>query len=679
LSGDLDGNDNGNLSPNDPTRAENAYHVISSSSVGSAAILDGFTISHGNTYSPEHAGPDPEIKGGGIWNVSGSPTLQNLILRDNTGTHGGGMYSAGQSDFPSTPSLNNIVFTNNLASAGGGMHNAIESNSSLTNVTFSDNSAAWGGGMYNEDNSPTLTNVTFSENSAGMGGGIYNNQGSVATIYNSILYGNSGGQITNISPSNANVIYSIVQNGYPGAGNLVEDPLLGPLQDNGGFTPTMALEVGSRALDAGNDANCPATDQRGVTRPQGSHCDIGAYEYEAVDSAVDVFIEDFEVDSYVLSPHESQRRSFAGMNSGPVKIVNTHGVPIMAAERVVYKVKGVNTSFTEMTGLPANQLDMTYWLPWYNNLGLDTQLRFANVSNATASVHVYIGEDEMDGSPFTLLPGASMKKSFPGIDDGPVKIESTQNIVAAARLIYKVSGANTSFSEIMALPASQLDTTYWLPWYNNTGLDTQLRFANVTDQTASVHIYIGGEEMIGSPFTLQSGESTRKSFSGIDDGPVQIVSDQNIVVAERIINKVNGIPTNLVEMMALPNSELDTTYWLPWYNNIGLDSQLRFANTTDQTATVHIFVGEEEMQGSPFTLQPGESTRKSFAGTDDGPAKVVSNVPVVVAERVIYTVNGEPTSFSEMMALPNDFLDATYWFPWYNNIDLDTQLRFGVP
>jgi len=51
----------------------------------------------------------------------------------------------------------------------------------------------------------------------------------------------------------------------------------------------------------------------------------------------------------------------------------------------------------------------------------------------------------------------------------------------------------------------------------------------------------------------------------------------------------------------------------------------------------------------------------------------------VAAERVIYKVNGAPTSFSEMMALPNSQLNTTYWLPWYNNVDLDTQLRFGVP
>ena len=383
--------------------------------------------------------------------------------------------------------------------------------------------------------------------------------------------------------------------------------------------------------------------------------------------------------SYLLEQGQSLRQSYPGINAGPVKIHNTNVTPVIAAERLIYKVNGVNTSFSEMMGLPNGQLDNTYWLPWYNNVDLDTQLRFANVTSSTATVHVWVGGSEMSGSPFTLAAGESTRKSFPGINSGPVKIVSNQNIVAAERLIYKVNGVNTSFTEMMALPNSQLDNTYWLPWYNNVDLDTQLRIANVTTSPATVHVFIGGDEVQGSPFTLLAGESTRKSFAGINDGPVKIVSNQNIVAAERLIYKMNGKNTSFSEMMALPNSQLDTVYWLPWYNNADLDTQLRFANATNSTATVHIYIGGTEMQGSPFTLLPRESTRQSFTSINNGPVQIVSNVPIVAAERLIYRVNGVNTSFTEMMALPNSELDVTYWFPWYNNVDLDTQLRFGVP
>jgi len=232
---------------------------------------------------------------------------------------------------------------------------------------------------------------------------------------------------------------------------------------------------------------------------------------------------------------------------------------------------------------------------------------------------------------------------------------------------------------MMALPNNQLDSTYWLPWYNNVDLDTQLRFANASNSIASVSVYVGGQVMQGSPFTLQPGESIRRSFPGINSGPVKIVSNQDIVAAERVIYKVNNVNTSFSEMMALPNNKLDTTYWLPWYNNADLDTQLRFANVGGLPALVRVYIGGQEVLDSPFTLQPGESIRKSFSSMNNGPVEIVSNQPLVAAERVIYKVNGSNTSFSEMMALPDSQLDTTYWLPWYNNVDLDTQLRFGVP
>jgi hypothetical protein len=325
-------------------------------------------------------------------------------------------------------------------------------------------------------------------------------------------------------------------------------------------------------------------------------------------------------------------------------------------------------------------LDTTYWLPWYNNVDLDTQLRFANVSAVTATVQVFIGGTPMPGSPFTLLTGASTRKSFAGINSGPVRIVSSVPIVAAERVIFKVNGINTSFSEMMGLPTSQLDNHYWLPWYNNVDLDTQLRIANVSGAPATVQVFIGGTPMPGSPFPLTAGASMRKSFAGINKGPVEIISDQAIVAAERVIYKVNNVSTSFTEMMALPNNQLNTTYWLPWYNNLGdLDTQLRFANVGGGSASVQVFIGGTPMPGSPFTLAPGASTRKSFAGINKGPVRVVSNQLIVVAERVIYEANGVGTSFSEMMGLPDHQLDTSFWLPWYNNVDLYTQLRFGLP
>jgi len=342
-----------------------------------------------------------------------------------------------------------------------------------------------------------------------------------------------------------------------------------------------------------------------------------------------------------------------------------------------------------MMGLPSTQIDDEYWFPWYDNVNIDTNLRFGNVSGAPASVQVFIGGVEMPGSPFALTAsgaGQSLRVSFAGVNNGPVHIVSTQPIVAAERIIYNPTGSlPTSFSEMMGLPASQVNTTFVFPWYNNLFLDTQLRFANVSGSTATVNVYIGGTLMPGSPFTLPAsgaGQSKLISFAGIDSGPVRIVSNQPIVASERTIYNPGTGNTSFTEMMGLPESLVNTTYYFPWYNNLFLDTQLRFGNVSGVPASVRVYIGGVEMAGSPFALTAsgtGQSLRISFAGIDNGPVKIVSDQPIVAAEREIYLIGGVPVSFTEMMGLPNSLLNSSYWFPWYNNLYLDTQLRFGAP
>lgn len=238
--------------------------------------------------------------GGGMKNESSSPTLTDVIFSGNIGSRGGGMYNN-----LSHPSLTNVVFSGNIANdnpdpefegIGGGMANYYGSSPTLTNVTFSGNTAeGYGGGLYIAYNcEPTLTNVTFWGNDAGTsGGGIALVTGySSATLTNAVLWGNTPEQIKNDSGGSLTVTYSAIQgvDVYPGAGNINDDPLLGELADNSGFSMTHALLESSPAIDAGNPETCPETDQRGVARPQGDRCDIGAYEYEFTDDINNIFL-----------------------------------------------------------------------------------------------------------------------------------------------------------------------------------------------------------------------------------------------------------------------------------------------------------------------------------------------------------------------------------------------------
>ena len=226
--------------------------------------------------------------GGGMYNFKSNPILTNVIFNANSAINvGGGMFNDGLDNNSNCSSiLTYVVFSANSANRGGGMHNNYCS-AYLTNVTFSENSAAdSGGGMNSQYKIVTLTNVTFKDNSAsagGEGGGIRSHF-TTLTMTNAIVWGNTPSGIYHIG-SAANITYSDIQGGYAGTGNIDTDPLLGNLADNGGFSQTNALGVGSPAIDTGNPNNCPSTDQRGYYRPidgdeNGSAiCDMGAYEH----------------------------------------------------------------------------------------------------------------------------------------------------------------------------------------------------------------------------------------------------------------------------------------------------------------------------------------------------------------------------------------------------------------
>ncbi|MFF0001081.1 choice-of-anchor Q domain-containing protein [Streptomyces avermitilis] len=230
--------------------------------------------------------------------------------------------------------LRRVAVTGNSAGYGGGVFNVPDSHLDLVDSTVSGNAAGEAGGIRFDD-SGTVTNSTIAGNRVtdpgdrpgslgGYGGGIDIRGLGTVEILDSTITGNRsshhGGGI-NIAPAYLDSLPApipglvdlplgrlVLRNSIV-AGNTADcakafaiiasrghnidgdgscrltatgdlprrDPLVGPLADNGGPTDTTALLPGSPALDAAD--GCPATDQRGVARPQGAACDIGAYEY----------------------------------------------------------------------------------------------------------------------------------------------------------------------------------------------------------------------------------------------------------------------------------------------------------------------------------------------------------------------------------------------------------------
>jgi len=258
--------------------------------------------------------------GGGIYS-EGDLTLQDCVLSDNYAFNaGGGVYNDG-----GVLIVQSSTFSNNSADQGGGISNHNDSTATITNSTFIANNASFHGAAIFSANILTLQNSTLTDNEALVtGGGIcasggvvtvqnstlaYNRAPSGAAIYqegaltmtHSTLYRNLGDGlvvlgtldfrntlIASVGGMDCDTEYGEIGDNIH---NLVADgtcdpmfsgdPLLGPLADNGGDTQTLMPLPGSLAIEGGDAATCLATDQRGVTRPQGFTCDIGAVEAPA--------------------------------------------------------------------------------------------------------------------------------------------------------------------------------------------------------------------------------------------------------------------------------------------------------------------------------------------------------------------------------------------------------------
>jgi len=229
------------------------------------ALVDG-----GGMYNNDNSDPrvrftdfysNTAVNGGGMFNLQSSPLISYTRFMINAASYGAGMFNDG-----SDPQMGNLEFRGNHASNdGGGMYNRNDSDPALVNAIFSGNSAAGGGGLYNYNGSdPALDNVTLGGNTATTGGGIRNSSSS-PSIRNSILWGNSVGQISNLS-STPIVHQSLVQGGCPAGAScsgtlLTADPrfvdLNGPDNITGTLDDNLRLWSDSPAVDAGENAALP--------------------------------------------------------------------------------------------------------------------------------------------------------------------------------------------------------------------------------------------------------------------------------------------------------------------------------------------------------------------------------------------------------------------------------------
>ena len=292
--------------------------TTSTSITGNSAGGNGGGISNTGSMTLQRTNIDQNNAnsfGGAIFNQNNTATLINVSMFSNVAAFGGGIANATQNGVAANMTVDRTTFEKNVAfTSGGAIDNAsvlIVKNSTLSgNGAFG--SGSGGGGIHNFGaGSATLNNVTIASNSAAAGGGILNDSGTVR-FSNTILAGNSANFDTtgpdcstgpaapvtaagfNLIQKTSGCLISGVNNGNISVGNIIgQDPLLGPLQANGGFAKTRALGTGSPAIDHGFGGGivgpaCETIDERQVARPQDGNgdssavCDIGAFEVSPV-------------------------------------------------------------------------------------------------------------------------------------------------------------------------------------------------------------------------------------------------------------------------------------------------------------------------------------------------------------------------------------------------------------
>jgi CSLREA domain-containing protein/uncharacterized repeat protein (TIGR01451 family) len=233
---------------------------------------------------------------------SGVYTLDHSELDRNSATDQGGAVDL---ECCANLSSEGSSFIHN---SGGAMGGAIFDESdggelSLVNATISENSASRGGGVsfFESSVSLTLTNdsIAYNTASSGQGGGISGTDDATTDskttgVENTIIGSNTGGDcsgefsVSTQFPSSVDAGNNMDSDGScfrdPETGNPLAtgdqpgvNPMLGHPADNGGPVLTDS-DLGSPAIDAGDNTGCPSTDARGAPRPQGAACDMGAYE-----------------------------------------------------------------------------------------------------------------------------------------------------------------------------------------------------------------------------------------------------------------------------------------------------------------------------------------------------------------------------------------------------------------
>ena len=244
---------------------------------GAVLFLDGCIVTH--CASVEDAG--------GVDTRGGSTQLVDVLVSKNSAKVDGGGVGADGGDVE----MSDVTLASNRSGGGGGGFEDFGQSITAINVTITGNKAKRGGAISAVGGATVLLqNCTLAKNKAKHGSGVADDDAtegaSTCEALNTIFANKKTTNCAGTISSDGGNLDTGTSCGFAGGGDFSDtDPLLSPLADNGGPTPTMALDPLSPAVDAGNDTGAPIKDQRHLDRVdvQGvgtAVTDIGAYELE---------------------------------------------------------------------------------------------------------------------------------------------------------------------------------------------------------------------------------------------------------------------------------------------------------------------------------------------------------------------------------------------------------------
>lgn len=386
----------------------------------------------------------------------------------------------------------------------------------------------------------------------------------------------------------------------------------------------------------------------------------------------------------VVAPGASITPKYPEVRGGPVQAVSTAGGRGIVSQRILWPKGG--SSLEEVLGTDMRRLSSHFYWSWYDQAspGYKNWVLVSNPGAETVIAQISF-RNQSDGQTVSatsdIAPGQSWSPTFPGKIGGPVEVkaysqggsfdnESDRRLVMASQRVLSNNGA--AFNEAVGVPAEELSSNYYWPWYDDVYGRNWLLMANPNAAPVTYRIDIGGGcdgdgNWNGTPNTIcqtgtMNGGDIITQRLGVINGPVHVytLNGGSIIASQRVI-----FGPSFGETMGYPKSALAPTYHWTWYDqkSPGMKNWVLIANpSTSETIDVKVWLNGQQAQenvGVPtanptvWTLAPGQRVTPRFGSYIGGPVEVKAHktgtsspatAGAIVSQRVLY--NG---FFNEVM------------------------------